>query len=324
MAVNIGLFFLQKEHPVHWLSHSTEQLEKIEKILTKTEKRIKRFFPEKLTSFTASCSLYISDIPQPDIIIESSRESLKDKRRIFDSLSRLINDRTLLFSNSSSILPQTIHPQCLGAHFFFPVELTTLVELIACGRQEQDRYRQCLHFFEENNLDVIKQDEHSAFLINRLLLPLQVLCFEALQCGFAPDDVEGASKSELISFGQLSMMDSIGLDIVMSAAMNYQTIDSTILNPDFNTLISSLDQLLKMGKLGTKNKNGLLMGDPLPWPLNENNKKKLHSLHKQFKQLLEDSCHEVIRQKKISKEQLRMSLDRIFHATALSDDLFKG
>jgi len=321
MAVNIGLFFLQKEYPVHWLSRSPDQLARLDKTVVKTKKRIKRFFPEQLHSLNASTSLYSSNIPQVDILIESSRESLKDKQQIFASLAHIITKETLLFTNSSSILPHRIHPHCLGAHFFFPLELTQIVELISCNGKEHHHYHQGLAFLTEPGLDVIEQDKETAFLINRLLLPLQTLSFVALKNGFSPEDIEFLSKSELISFGQLSLMDSIGLDIVMAAAMNYQTLSEQILDPDFNTLISSLDQLVKMGKIGAKNRNGLLMGTPLPWLKKEKNKKQLHSLSKQFKQLLEDGCHEVLRKKAIPAQQLKLCLDRIFHGSRLPHDL---
>lgn len=322
MAINIGLFFLHRSYQLHWLSHSSERLNSIEKTIARTYKRIKCFFPEKLEHFHAGCSLYGSDVPEPDIVIESSRESLAPKQEIFQSLSYLFTEQTLLFSTSSSLLPHTIHSRCLGAHFFYPVELTNIVELISSTHISETVYHRSSQFLRENSLDVIEQDVHSAFLLNRLLLPLQAVCFKALQNGFAPADVEAASRSELISFGQLSLMDSIGLDIVKAAAVNYRHFIATIPDQDFNNMLLSLDQLLQMGKVGAKNNNGLLVGTPLPWPQKKKDKKKLHSLRNRFKQLLEDGCREAVQQKKTSKEHLRMSLDRVFHAATLADDFF--
>lgn len=321
MAVHIGLFFLQKEHPVHWLSHSSKQLVHIDKILTKTQKRIQKYFPEKCKSFKATTSLYSSNIPEPDIIIESSRESLKEKQLIFDSLNYLITDRTLLLSNSSSILPDAIHPHCLGAHFFYPLELTNIVELISCKGRDHDHYQRSLQFLKRNGLDVIEQDQHSAFLINRLLLPLQALCFQALKNGFAPGDVEAASKSELISFGQLSLMDFIGLDIIHAAATNYQHCHTDLLNPDYDGLITALEILLRRNKLGAKNKDGLLLGKQLPWPQKEKTKEELRKLHKQFKKLLYDGYLQAIKQDMISTKDLHLALDGIFHAKTIPAEI---
>lgn len=323
MAVNIGLYFLQREYPVQWLSRSTEQIEYIRNIINKTQKRNRRFFPNKIEPSAGICSLYESDIDQPDIIIESSRESLTEKKQIFSALSPLITNQTLLFSNSSSILPKNIHQRCLGAHFFFPTELTSLVELISCHPEKPNFYQQSLQFLSDAGFDVIEQDDKSAFLLNRLLLPLQAASFEALKQGVPPEDIETASKSDLISFGQLSLMDSIGLDIVRSAVVNYRSFSAHHASVDFNGLIAALDQLLAMGKLGAKNKNGLLIGDPLPWPTQENHKKLLHSSGKHFKQLLVDGCRNAIQQKTISKEQLFLVLDRLFQATNLPDNLFE-
>lgn len=321
MAVNIGFFFLKKGYPVHWLSHSKNQLQLLEKKIIKSHKRLKRFFPEQAASFRASCSGYGSNIPQPEIIYESSREDLEIKRAIFNQLNHLVSNNTLLLSNSSSILPSSIHPRCLGAHLFFPVELTSLVELICCNSTEKKTVGKAHAFFKENGIDLISQDEQSAFTINRLLLPLQAFSFMALQNGFSPEEVDQASKSELIGHGQLSLMDSIGLDVVQAAANNYHQLNSSIFNPDFDILLSSLEQLLDMNKMGMKNKDGLLIGQELPWSIAKKNKKSLHQLHKQFKQLLIDSIQSALQQKLVSGAELVMIMDRIFHATSIPDFL---
>lgn len=322
MAVNIGLYFLHKEHPVCWVSHSAGQVDIINKILQKAKRRIDKFLPEKSQTFEASASLYGSEIPKPDIILESSKESLEQKRSIFSSLAHIIDDRTLLFSNSSSLLPEKIHCRCLGTHFFFPVELTGIVELIACSAAEQPQYNQSLAFLRQSGFDVIEQDDRSAFITNRLLLPLQTAAMTALRDGYCDKDIDTISKSELISFGQLSLMDSIGLDIVRSSAINYKTLESTVLNPDIDLLISCLDRLIKSGKLGKKNCNGLLTGTPLPWTGTEKSNKLLHSLSKQFKQLMKKGCFDALEKELITKEGLSMVLNRIFHATNIPDNLF--
>lgn len=321
MAANIGFFFLQKGYPVHWLSNSAEQLQVLEKKTTKTTKRLQRLFPEKAASFQASFSKYGTQIKQPQIVIESSREDRKIKQDIFAKIEPIINNRPLLLSNSSSILPNKIHPRCLGAHFFYPVELTSLVELISCKGIDDRKIRQAQSFLEDNKLDVINQNEQSAFTINRLLLPLQALSFKALSDGFAPNDVEQASKSELIGFGQLSLMDSIGLDVVRGAVAGYKDLKPAILETDYELLILSLDRLIGMGKLGQKNRDGILRGRKLPWPETNQNRKSLHQLHKRFKQLLKDSIGSVLQQQAITKKELVMCMDRIFHASLIPDFL---
>jgi len=321
MAVNIGLFFLQKGYPVHWFSHSGEQLQILEKKTAKTAKRLQRLFPEQSGSFQASFSNYETQIKQPQIVIESSREDLEIKKSIFKKIESTITDRTLLLSNSSSILPDRIHPRCLGSHFFYPVELTSLVELISCKGSNNQKTQQVQTFLEKNGFDLIRQNERSAFTINRLLLPLQTLCFEALREGFSPNEVEQTSKSELIGFGQLSLMDSIGLDVVRGAVDGYKDHKPAIVEPNYKLLISSLDRLLGMGKLGLKNRDGLLHGRKLPWPETNKDRKSLHQLHKRFKQLLKDSIHSALQQQAITKKELAMCMDRIFHASLIPDVL---
>ena len=244
--------------------------------------------------------------------MESTDESLVKKRAVFTTLAPLITERTLLFSNSSSLLPGSLHRNCLGAHFFYPVQLTACIELIVPETCGEDRRRKSLGFFREIGYDILEQDEKTAFLVNRLLLPLQAACLQALQNGFPAPMVDEASKSALIGIGQLSMMDAIGLDLIHTAAINYRNLPDTNIQA-CDLLISGLEQIMAFGNRGKK-KEGLLTGAHLPWPTGKAGSEEALALRKNLGATLKEACLHEYRRKSISLDQLQMVCERIFQA----------
>ena len=325
MAWNIGHFFLEKGLSVHWLTSSPEQRAEFLQRLTRARRRMARFFPERLGQFDADCHLLASDgIPLPDVIIESTHESSVKKKEVLASLSHLITERTLIFSNSSSLLPRTLHRNCLGAHFFFPVQLTAFIELIIPETCSEQRQRESSRFFYENGCDVFEQDEKNAFLVNRLLLPLQAACLGALQDGYPAKVVDEASKSDLIGLGQLSMMDAIGLDLIHTAAANYLNIAEKTVQADHDLLISGLERLLDLGKRGKKNGDGLLIGRDLPWQNRKVSAVERQNLQKHLGDTLKEACLQAYRRQYITLDQLQIVCERIFQARGFSGMLFAG
>jgi 3-hydroxyacyl-CoA dehydrogenase len=325
MARNIGDFFLEKEFSVHWVTSSPDQQAELLQRIAKTHRKTAKFFPERLEQFNADCHLLTADnIPVPDVIIESTHESLQKKREVFTSLSPLITEQTLLFSNSSSLLPHTLHADCLGAHFFYPVQLTGCIEMIVPGTCSEQRQQESLRFFSENGLDIFVQDDQTSFLINRLLLPLQSACLLALQAGFPVQIVEEASKSELIGLGQLSMMDAVGLDLINTAAVNYRSLAETAVQADHDLLITGLAKLLQIGKMGRKNGDGLLSGSDLPWPSRKISDEEGRNLQKHLGMTLKKACLREYCRGNMTLDQLQMVCERIFQAKGFSRTFFNG
>jgi 3-hydroxyacyl-CoA dehydrogenase len=323
MAWNIGDFFLEKDFSVHWVTSSPEMKTELLKRIAKARRRRDRYTPDQLGKFDADCHLLDErNIPHPDVIIESTHESLTKKKEVFAALADLMTDRTLIFSNSSSLLPQLLHPNCQGAHFFYPVQLTACIELIVPETCPEQRLRESLRFFREIDCDILKQNAKSAFLINRLLLPLQAACLQALKDGFPATAVDEASRSDLMGIGQLEMMDAIGLDLIHAAAGNYRDLSESAEHMDHDLLISGLGQLLRIGKKGKKNGDGLLIGRDLPWPIRKAGADEREKLRNHLANILREACLQEYNLRHITLDQLRMVCERIFHAKGFSGMFF--
>jgi 3-hydroxyacyl-CoA dehydrogenase len=323
MACNIGEYFLEKGHPVHWITGSVEQQVRLRQRIAKVRRRAEKFFPDHNRQFNGDCHLLTdTDIPVPDIVIESTSESLQKKKVVFSALSPLLTDQTLLFSNSSSLLPDTLHPNCLGAHFFFPVMLTGLIELIIPDTCTKQRCNDSIRFFQQNGYDIFVQKKQNAFLINRLLLPLQAACLQALQEGYPALLVEKASQSELIGWGQLSMMESIGFDLLYAAAANYRDFSETATTVDIDRFLSGLEKLQQRKKERKKTTDSIPLDPDLLWTTNEIRANTYHGLQQHLGDTLRKSCAQALYRHQINLDQLQLVCERIFLAKGFSKAFF--
>lgn len=337
MARNVGMFFFERGWPVAWVSHSCEQLAKLENEATRRAKRMARLFGEPasrrqrprnagetpaLPTFAASFHTY-SSLPSsaPQIILETTRESLGAKGEVFRGLEPLITKDTLLLTNSSSFLPREIHADCLGLHFFYPVELTGIAELICTDSRLHAKKERLLSLLRENGFAVLEQDADSAFLANRLLLPLQAECLRALTNGWPPAMVEKASKSKVLPVGQLALMDSIGLDVLAAAVRAYQGRMTPEKGRGYEKFASSLEELLAIGKLGGKNRDGFLLGAPLPWPSRLVSDREYEDLAATLPRLFIHGCRQALESGQINRQDLNRLLELLFHCGCSIEEL---
>lgn len=267
MGRDIGTYFLARGWSVRWVSRAADRLAPLERQVSRTVRRLARLpsSPRPLGAFgfhTAD-GLDRHELPAPALVIETIEESLTAKRALLASLDGLLPEGAVLASNSSSLLPWQIHPRCLGLHFFYPVQLTGLVELVAAP--DHPGLERTQQWLQAADLDVVVQGERQAFAANRLLLPCQVECLSALQAGAAAPEVDEASRMPLLPGGLLGMMDAVGLDTIAAAVEHYVARMAPGAVDDYQPLQRGLRELAEQGKRGAKSRDGLLVGQPLPW-----------------------------------------------------------
>jgi 3-hydroxybutyryl-CoA dehydrogenase len=312
MARDIGCFFCMRGHHVTWYSAHAPYLAECEKYVTKIIRRMRNVVSEvPSVTFTDTISNQ-NDVPP--VIIESTCESLDAKKKVLQAADeRIHTPGALLLSNSSSLLPENIHPQCIGCHFFYPVELTGTIELIVSDSTDSDTVISARNFLATDaQLEIIEQNGSNAFAVNRLLLPLQNEVFKLLKMGYDPQQVDKASQSPYCAIGQLSLMDAVGFDVILSSVRNYLS-HFTLYDPvDFLPFTDGLEQLLAVGKKGKKNNNGLLIGEPLPW------ERCVHSLPddtgKKLQETFYNTCELFIAGGQMTKEELNAALTNVFGA----------
>lgn len=169
-------------------------------------------------------SVNLDDIRDCDLVIEAATENAVVKKEIFKTLDEVCEAKTILATNTSSlsiteIAMVTKRPdKVVGMHFFNPVPMMKLVEIIAGQLTAASVMETMLAISEEAGKTPVVVNEAPGFVVNRILIPM---VNEAVGC-FA----EGVASAEHIDtamklganqpMGPLSLADLIGLDVCLA------------------------------------------------------------------------------------------------------------
>ncbi|WP_159710413.1 3-hydroxyacyl-CoA dehydrogenase NAD-binding domain-containing protein [Sphingomonas sp. AX6] len=155
-----------------------------------------------------------------ELVIEAATEREEIKRKIFESVGAVLSDTAILASNTSSIpitrLAQASHDPArfMGVHFFNPVPVMGLIELIR-GLATSDATVSAVEKFGQSlGKEIVHANDAPGFIVNRVLMPmLNEACF-ALGEGVATiRDIDTACRLGLNHpMGPLTLADFIGLD----------------------------------------------------------------------------------------------------------------
>ena len=165
-----------------------------------------------------------ADLAGADLVIEAATENEALKLRILAEIDALLGDGALIATNTSSLsitrlAAATRRPErVIGMHFFNPVPLMALVELIA-GLQTADETRSRLEaFVHAIGKTPIAARNSPGFAVNRILCPMINEAIFALQEGLArAEDIDAGMKLGCNHpLGPLALADLIGLDTLLS------------------------------------------------------------------------------------------------------------
>jgi 3-hydroxybutyryl-CoA dehydrogenase len=324
MGLDSGLFFLRRGWRVTWLSGDPGRRDEFARRIARELRRLEDAAPG--AGRAGSAQVLLLDDPGelagtgPDLFLEAVREDVVQKRRVFSQITPLLAAQTPLATISSSILPGEIHPRCLGAHCFFPLEITRLVEAVIPGEAGARDTAVLLEILRGVGLHAIVQSPSNAFAVNRLLLPLQAEAVRALRAGWPAAGVDGASATPLAPYGQLALMDAVGLDVIAAAVANYCRRLPPGEAQDYAELGETLESLLASGKRGRKNRNGFLSGSPLPWAIDGTAPGEVVELAEDFRALAANTCTRAIESGDVGPEDLGLAFSSLFAAAVPLDE----
>jgi 3-hydroxybutyryl-CoA dehydrogenase len=158
-----------------------------------------------------------------DLVVEAASEKFEIKRELFKDLDRITRAGVILASNTSSIsitklAAQTGRPdRVIGMHFFNPVPVMKLVEVIrglATSQETYDTVRDLAKKLEKTPVEV---NDAPGFVSNRVLMPLLNEAMYAVMEGVAtPEAVDEVFKLGMAHpMGPLTLADFIGLDVCL-------------------------------------------------------------------------------------------------------------
>jgi 3-hydroxybutyryl-CoA dehydrogenase len=157
-----------------------------------------------------------------DIIIEAIIENLDEKRKTYAELDRLCKPETIFASNTSSISITEMmtatsaerQQRFIGMHFFNPVPLMKLVEVIRTILTDAAVYEQAIEFGSKLGKTPVRAGDKTGFIVNRLLVPYMLDAIRALEEGVASIvDIDNAMKLGCgYPMGPFTLGDFVGLD----------------------------------------------------------------------------------------------------------------
>ncbi len=226
IALNAGMYFLAKGNSVTWVSHTEENIVRLQSRVTPLVHRLMKQGGAR--EIAASFLLYDELGGESfDVVLECTNESVDVKRRAVAALVEFTRPDALIFSSSSSILPGEISDRCRGFHVFHPMELTGIAEVIMRADAPNRERRAIRTFCDQNELRGIFEDDTSAFAVNRLLLPVQNEVFAALGNGISYADADACSSSSLAGIGMCEFARTVGPATIAAAVANYRRRMST-------------------------------------------------------------------------------------------------
>jgi 3-hydroxybutyryl-CoA dehydrogenase len=205
-------------------------------------------------------TLAVEDLRDCDLVVEAVLEKFEVKKAIFADLDRVCRPDAVLASNTSSIsltkiaAATKIPARVIGMHFFNPVAMMPLVEIIRALQTSDEVASAVTGLCAAIGKDARVARDSYGFVVNRVLIPM---INEAINCVYenvaSPEDVDAMMKlGAAHPMGPLSLGDLIGLDIVLDVM---ETLHSGFNDPKFRPS-PLLKQMCDAGYLGRKTGRG--------------------------------------------------------------------
>ncbi|MDH5612168.1 MAG: 3-hydroxyacyl-CoA dehydrogenase NAD-binding domain-containing protein [Gammaproteobacteria bacterium] len=232
--------------------------------LAQTTKRAQTSFKKKYKkdrrAITAASDRLIMDhkgigVAQADLVIEAIFENAEVKRELYQNIEPRMKEGAILATNTSSIKLEDLS-SCLknpgrlvGLHFFNPVALMPLVEIIHGNNTDPNVLQQASSFARNIGKLPLPVKSSPGFLVNRILMPYLLEAVIMVDEGIAPESIDKAATDFGMPMGPIELADTVGLDICKNVA--------SILSKTMNMeLPKNLEQIVKIGHLGKKTGSG--------------------------------------------------------------------
>jgi 3-hydroxyacyl-CoA dehydrogenase len=200
------------------------------------------------------------NLKECDLIIECIWEDKHLKQKLFAEITPFINDSCILASNSSSINPSRLCPSVefrnrfIGLHFFYPLKLKNIVEIIKTDDTSQETLDIITAFCKKTGKTYLQEDEYSSFILNKLFLEVQNEAFNIYREGILSyRQIDKIVDNNLFPGGIFSFFDQVGNDIMLESIKNY--VPKSEIEP-YHALVDKFEELKSHNLLGIKTQAG--------------------------------------------------------------------
>ena len=208
-----------------------------------------------------------------DLVIESITENIEIKRNLYEQISNLLPEKTVIVTNSSTLLPSklaeyTKRPnKFLSMHFANSIWKNNIVEVMGHEKTEEKYFNEIIEFGESIKmipLPVTK--EKSGYLLNSMLVPFLLSAMDLYANGIS--DPESIDKAWTLGTGApkgpFQIMDTVGLETVKNIVEQYQKVP-TLIKPllkkmmlpyNYKGMLRIVNKYIDEGKLGKSSGEG--------------------------------------------------------------------
>ena len=200
------------------------------------------------------------DLKDCDLIIEAIIENVEEKTKTFAALDALVKETTIFCSNTSSLCITELASKTkradrfAGLHFFNPVPLMKLVEVIRALTTSDETYQKVFAFAQSLGKEPITAPDRPGFIVNRLLVPYLLDAVRSYEQGLGTiEDIDkGMKLGTGYPMGPFTLLDFVGLDTTYYIAniMFDEYREATYAPPPL------LKRMVLAGRLGRKSGHG--------------------------------------------------------------------
>lgn len=205
-----------------------------------------------------------------DLVIESITENLKIKTDFYKSIANLLPDKTIIVTNSSTLLPSkmakyTKRPEkFLALHFANNIWKNNIAEVMAHSKTDKKYFDSVIVF--ANNIRMIPlpiYKEKAGYLLNSMLVPFLFSGLDLYVNGIS--DPESIDKAWILGTGApkgpFQIIDIIGLETAYNVVKRYLHVPKFLAPYNFKAIAKVLKEKIDEGKLGVSTKEGFYKYD---------------------------------------------------------------
>lgn len=233
--------------------------EQIEKGIAAQGKLFARKFKAKAQRDAAKARL-IADptgdgLARADVVIEAIVENLEIKQKVLKQVEGKLKEGALLATNTSSLLIEDIAAglpdpgRLIGLHFFNPVALMPLVEVVRGAASREEEVKRGAAFVAAIGKFPLIAKSVPGFLVNRVLTPYMFGAMQRLEHGEDKERIDEAARTFGMPMGPIELADAVGLDVCAHVAKILK----------YPSEGSQLERLVAAGKLGKKTGGGFYL-----------------------------------------------------------------
>jgi 3-hydroxyacyl-CoA dehydrogenase/enoyl-CoA hydratase/3-hydroxybutyryl-CoA epimerase len=158
-----------------------------------------------------------------DVVIEAIFESVEAKHALFKAIEPKLKAGAVLATNTSSLQLEDLRTvlarpeRLVGIHFFNPVAMMPLVEVVAADGADPAAVQAACAFVRQIDKLPLPVKSAPGFLVNAVLAPYMLAAMHAVDSGIRPETVDEAMLAFGMPMGPIELVDTVGLDIALAA-----------------------------------------------------------------------------------------------------------